>query len=364
MRAFWVLIFALLATPLLAQSRVKDIVQVQGLRANQLIGYGLVIGLPGTGDTLRNAPFTDQALKSMLDHLGVNVRGADPRIANVAAVIVTAELPALAKAGARLDVTVSSLGDATSLRGGTLVMTALLGADSQIYAAAQGPLIVSGFAASGAAQSVEEGVATVGRVPSGALVERAVPGELADLSGYGLELANPDFQTAVLIADAINGYSSQAWGVAVANAIDHRSIALIRPEKISPAKFLAAIGALEVTTDSSARVVVDERTGTVVIGENVRLSKVAITHGNLNIRISELPTVVQPNPFTNGTTQTQPLTDITVGEAGDDVAIVSGADLETLVSGLNQLGVKPKGIIAVLQAIKTAGALQAELVVQ
>jgi flagellar P-ring protein FlgI len=357
-------ILLLVCAPVFAESRVKDIVQVQGLRANQLIGYGLVIGLPGTGDTLRNAPFTDQALKSMLDHLGVNVRDADPRIANVAAVIVTAELPALAKAGARLDVTVSSLGDATSLRGGTLVMTALLGADTQIYAAAQGPLIVSGFAASGAAQSLEEGVATVGRVPSGALVERAVPGELADLAGYGLELTNPDFHTAVMIAEAINIYASKSWGVEVASAIDHRSVSLKRPEKVAPAKFLAAIGSVVVATDSPARVVVDERTGTVVIGENVRLSKVAITHGNLNIRISELPTVVQPNPFTDGTTATQPLTDINVGEAGDDVAIVTGADLETLVSGLNQLGVKPKGIIAVLQAIKTAGALQAELVVQ
>ena len=364
MKVFLASIFVLVATPLLAQSRVKDIAQVQGLRANQLIGYGLVIGLPGTGDTLRNAPFTDQALKSMLDHLGVNVRGADPRIANVAAVIVTAELPALAKAGARLDVTVSSLGDATSLRGGTLVMTALLGADSQIYAAAQGPLIVSGFAASGAAQSVEEGVATVGRVPSGALVERAVPGELADLGGFGLELANPDFQTSVVIAAAINTYSRQAWGASVANAMDHRTVQLKRPDKVAPAIFLAAIGNVQVETDSPARVVVDERTGTVVIGENVRLSKVAITHGNLNIRISELPTIVQPNPFSDGTTETQPMTDISVGETGDAVAIVSGADLETLVSGLNQLGVKPKGIIAVLQAIKTAGALQAELVVQ
>ncbi len=364
MKFITALMFVFLVPHAFAQSRVKDISQVQGLRANQLIGYGLVIGLPGTGDTLRNAPFTDQALKSMLDHLGVNVRGADPRIANVAAVIVTSELPALAKVGARLDVTVSSLGDATSLRGGTLVMTAMLGADSQIYAAAQGPLIVSGFAASGQAQTVEEGVSTVGRVPSGALVERAVPGELADLLAYGLELTNPDFATAVLIADAINGYASKAWGVSVASALDHRTVELKRPTKVAPANFLAAVGAVSVSTDTPARVVVDERTGTVVIGENVRLSKVAITHGNLNISISELPTVVQPNPFSDGTTQTQPLTDISVGEAGDDVAIVTGADLETLVSGLNQLGVKPKGIIAVLQAIKTAGALQAELVVQ
>lgn len=364
MKLIFVLTFLMIPSLGLAQSRVKDIAQVQGLRANQLIGYGLVIGLPGTGDTLRNAPFTDQALKSMLDHLGVNVRGADPRIANVAAVIVTAELPALVKVGARLDVSVSSLGDATSLRGGTLVMTAMMGADSQIYAAAQGSLIVSGFATSGEAQSLEEGIATVGRVPSGAIVERAIDGELADLTGYGLELANPDFQTAVKMAEAVNQYATQAWGTSVASAIDHRTVVLTRPPKISPAGFLAAIGTVEVTTDSPARVVVDERTGTVVIGENVRLSKVAITHGNLNIRITEMPTVVQPNPFSEGKTETQPMTDISVGEAGDDVAIVTGNDLENLVSGLNKLGVKPKGIIAVLQAIKTAGALQAELVVQ
>ncbi|MGL4404229.1 MAG: flagellar basal body P-ring protein FlgI, partial [Notoacmeibacter sp.] len=242
MKFLLVLTLLLCPTLSLAQSRVKDISQVQGLRANQLLGYGLVIGLPGTGDTLRNAPFTDQALKSMLDHLGVNVRGADPRIANVAAVIVTAELPALVKAGTRLDVSVSSLGDATSLRGGTLVMTALMGADGQIYAAAQGALIVSGFAAAGAAQSVEDGIATVGRVPSGAIVERSVAGELADLSVFGLELGNPDFQTSVSVADAINQFATATWGASVAQAIDQRTIQLKKPQRISPAAFLAAIG--------------------------------------------------------------------------------------------------------------------------
>jgi flagellar P-ring protein precursor FlgI len=347
-----------------AQSRVKDITRVQGLRANQLLGYGLVVGLPGTGDSLRNAPFTDQSVKSMLDHLGINVRGSDPRIANVAAVIVTAELPALARPGMRLDVTVSSLGDATSLRGGTLVLTALTGADGVIYGAAQGPLAGSGLAAGGEAQSVEEGVATVARIPNGATVERELPVRLDDLDTLALELANPDFSTAISVADAINAHAAQAWGVRVAAAVDHRTISLRRPPKVSHAAFLASVGSVGIAPDAPARVVIDERTGTIVIGENVRLSKVAITHGAISIRVSELPTIVQPNPFSRGETAVQPLTDIAVAEAGDDMAIVDGASLEALVDGLNRLGVRPKGIIAVLQAVKSAGALQAELVLQ
>jgi flagellar P-ring protein FlgI len=345
-------------------TRVKDITQIAGVRGNQLIGYGLVIGLPGTGDSLRNAPFTDQAIKSMLEHLGLNIRGAETRAANVAGVIATAELPAFAQPGARVDVTLSALGDATSLRGGTLVMTALLGADGQIYAGAQGPLIVSAVAASGEAESVAQGVATVGRIPDGAIVERAAPGDLEAFGALALDLANPDFATAVSVADAINMDAINRWGMSVARADNHRRIALTKPSKISPAAFLAAIGAVPVEVDTPARVVVDERTGTVVIGANVRVSKVAITHGALSIRVTEMPTIVQPNPFSEGQTANQPLTDIAVGEAGDQVAIVSGADLETLVEGLNQLGVRPQGIIAVLQAVKSAGALQAELVVQ
>jgi flagellar P-ring protein FlgI len=367
-RLIAMLAFALVAAgvfqPAFALSRVKDIAQVQGLRPNQLIGYGLVVGLSGTGDSLRNAPFTDQAIKSMLDHLGVNVRDADPRVANVAAVIVTAELPALAQVGMRLDVTASSLGDATSLRGGTLVLTALLGADGVIYAAAQGALAVSGLSAAGEAQSVEEGVPTVGRIPNGATVERALPTGLASIGALALELNNPDFQTAVAVADAINAFSSASWGKAVAVAADHRTIKLERPAKLSTAAFLAAIGAVEVVPDMPARVVIDERTGTIVIGENVRISTVAITHGAISIRVSELPTVVQPNPFAAGDTAIEPLTDIAIAEPGDDIAIVDGADLEALVMGLNRLGVKPRGIIAVLQAVKSAGALQAELVLQ
>lgn len=364
MMRLFVLLLMLLAPAAEAASRVKDITQVQGLRANQLIGYGLVVGLSGTGDSLKNAPFTDQSIKSMLDHLGVNVRDAEPRVANVAAVIVTAELPALAQVGMRLDVTVSSLGDASSLRGGTLVLTALLGADGVIYGAAQGPLAVSGLAASGQAQSVEEGVPTVGRIPNGATVERALPSSLSALPGFALELNNPDFQTAVAVADAINSHAATLWGRAVASALDHRTIRLSRPDAVSPAAFLAAVGGVEVAPDAPARVVIDERTGTIVIGENVRLSKVAITHGSISIRVTEAPMVVQPNPFSQGETAVQPATDIAIGQPGDNLAVVQGAYLDMLVTGLNRLGVKPKGIIAVLQAVKSAGALQAELVLQ
>jgi flagellar P-ring protein FlgI len=347
-----------------AETRVKDITTIEGLRANQLIGYGLVVGLPGTGDTLRNAPFTDQAIKSMLEHLGVNVRRSEIRANNAAAVIVTAELPAFIQPGGRIDVTVSALGDATSLRGGTLLMTALLGGDGEAYAAAQGALIVSAVTAAGDAETVEQGVATVGRVPGGGMVERAAPGALDATRTFALELSNPDFSTAMRVAEAVNGVSRALWGREVARAESHRRVTLAAPDPIAPAAFLAAIGDASLTVDAPARVVVDERTGTVVIGADVRLSRVAITHGAISIRVTETPMIVQPNPFAGGDTATQPLTDIVVGEAGDQVAIVEGADLETLVAGLNQLGVRPQGIIAVLQAVKSAGALQGELIVQ
>ena len=347
-----------------ANSRIKDITDLEGLRSNQLIGYGLVVGLSGTGDSLRNAPFTDQAVKSMLDNLGVNVRDADLRMQNIAAVIVTADAPAFIQPGSRMDVTVSSLGDATSLRGGTLVMTALLGADTQIYAAAQGQLVVSGFAAQGDAQALTEGVPTVARVPNGAIIERPMPGSLEGLSSLTLNLANPDFLTATKAAHAINAFASATYGKAVATARDHRAIALKKPKNISTAQFLADIGEVTVIPDIPARVVMDERTGTVVIGENVRVSKIAITHGNISIRVSEMPEIIQPDPFSLGETATQPFTDIAVAQDGDQLAIVAGTSLETLVSSLNQLGVKPKGIMAILQAIKSAGALQAELVIQ
>lgn len=362
---FLFLAAALVWTPATAMVRIKDIASLQGVRDNQLVGYGLVIGLKGSGDSLRNSPFTEQSLQSMLDSLGVNVRGARLRTRNVAAVVVTAEMPAFIGKGSEIDVTVSSLGDATSLAGGTLIATPLLGADGEIYAVAQGPVAVSGFSEEGQAARVTQGIPTVGRVPNGALIERDIQASFASIPDLVLELSNPDFRTAVRITDAINRHSVQRYGRKVARERDYRTIDLTPPGKVSMTRFIAEIEGLRVRPDQSARVVVDERTGTVVIGADVQISTVAITHGNLTVRISEAPEVSQPLPFSeNGDTVVVPRTYLDAQESGGQLAIVGGTDLQTLVRGLNRIGLRPTGIIAILQAIKTAGALQAELVIQ
>ena len=347
-----------------AATRIKDIISVQGVRANQLVGYGLVIGLNGTGDSLRNSPFTEQSLQSMLDRMGINVRNSKARTRNVAAVIVTADLPAFAGRGARIDVTVSSLGDATSLAGGSLILTPLMGADNQIYAVGQGPLAVAGFASGGKAETLTQGVPTTGRIPNGALVEREDPGRLIDEKTLVIELRNPDFNTAVNVADAINAHTVQRYGVKVARENDLRTIAIDRPFFINPTRFIAEIGELAVATDVPARVVIDERTGTIVIGRDVQVSTVAVAHGNLTVRVTESPKVSQPLPFSRGETTVTPETMVSAEEKGGNFAIVRGTNLQTLVAGLNRIGLKPQGIIAILQAIKSAGALQADLVVQ
>jgi flagellar P-ring protein precursor FlgI len=347
-----------------AATRIKDITAVQGVRANQLIGYGLVVGLNGSGDSLRNSPFTEQSLQSMLDQMGVNIRNANARTRNIAAVVVTADLPPFAGAGSRIDVTVSSLGDATSLQGGSLIMTPLNGADAAIYAVAQGPVAVSGFSAQGRAESVNQNVPTTGRIPNGALVEREVAGVLDDEGSLVLELRNPDFGTAVRIADTINAYTAQRYGRATAREQDLRSVALQRPVNVSAARYLAEIGELMTQADGPARVVIDERTGTVVIGRDVQIATVAVSHGNLTVRITESAKVSQPEPFSDGVTVVVPESFVTVNQDGANLAIMGGTNLETLVRGLNMMGLKPTGIIAILQAIKTSGALQAELVVQ
>jgi flagellar P-ring protein precursor FlgI len=349
----------------LAAVRIKDIAVLQGVRDNQLVGYGLVVGLQGTGDSLRNAPFTEQSLQSMLDTMGINVRGADLRTRNVAAVIVTADLPPFIGSGARIDISVSSLGDATSLLGGTLVMTPLTGPDGGVYAVAQGPVAVSGFSSSGAAESLSEGIPTTGRIPNGALIEREVVGSFSEIGPLVLELKNPDFNTAVRVADAINAYSMSRFGKQLAREQDFRTIALKAPADIGVPRLIAEIGELEVEPDAPARVVIDERTGTVVIGQNVQISTVAVTHGSLTVRITEAPNVSQPAPLSRGgETVVVPQTFVDASQAGGQLAIVGGADLQRLVGGLNQIGLKPTGIIAILQAIKTAGALQAELIIQ
>ena len=323
-----------------------------------------MIGLNGTGDSLRNAPFTDQSLQSMLDRMGVNIRSAQAKTRNVAAAIVTAELPAFIGRGSRIDVTVSSLGDATSLVGGSLIMTPLAGPDNQIYAVAQGPVTVSGFQVGGAAETLTQNVPTSARIPNGALVEREPPSRFGEDRFMVLELRNPDFGTAVRVADTINAYSSTRYGMRPAEERDLRTVTLVKPHNVGAARFIAEIGSLPIQPDSPARVVVDERTGTIVIGNDVRISTVAVAHGNLTVRVTETPQASQPLPFSEGETVVLPETRVTADEAGGKVAVVKGANLQMLVSGLNRMGLKPASIIAILQAIKSAGALQADLVVQ
>jgi len=350
--------------PASSASRIKDIATLQAARDNQLVGYGLVIGLQGSGDGLRNSPFTEQSIRAMLENLGIATEGGRARARNVAAVIVTANLPAFVQSGSRIDVNVSSLGDATSLAGGTLVMTPMRAADGEIYAVAQGPVFVSGFSAQGQAETLTQGVPTAGRVPNGAIVERQVQASFSDLGTLTLQLRNPDFSTAVMIVDVINEYSGSRFGKALAREQDARTVLIHKPDGISPARFISELENLIVESDTPARVVVDERTGTIVIGQDVRISRVAISHGTLTVRITEAPKVVQPEPFSKGETAIEPYTAIDANQPDARVAVLDGPDLETLVAGLNRMGVKPDGIIAILQGIKSAGALQADLVLQ
>ncbi|HEY1943959.1 MAG TPA: flagellar basal body P-ring protein FlgI [Roseiarcus sp.] len=357
------LILCALAGHASAAVRIKDITSVRGAQDNQLIGYGLVVGLQGTGDTLQNAPFTRQALESMLDHMGINVRGAQVRNRNLAAVIVTADMPVGLDIGSRIDVTVSALGDAPSLMGGTLLMTQLTGGDGQTYATAQGAVSVTGFDVAGQAETLSQGVPTAGHISNGAIVARPIPSP-PDQLRMMLELRNPDYNTAVRIVDAINAYSQQRFGRRSAFEMDGHAVELFRPANMSTTRYMAEIGELSVEPDTPARVVVDSRTGTVVIGQDVQISTVGVTYGTLSVRVSETPVASQPNPMSRGTTVVLPRTQIDVEQPNGQVAVVSGSSLRTLVNGLNRIGVKPSGVIAILQAIKTAGALQADLVVQ
>jgi flagellar P-ring protein FlgI len=345
-------------------ARIKDIAILQSARDNQLVGYGLVIGLQGSGDGLRNSPFTEQSMRAMLENLGIATEGGRMRANNVAAVIVTANLPPFVQSGARIDVTVSSLGDASSLAGGTLIMTPLRAADGEIYAVAQGPVLVSGFSAQGQAEQLSQGVPTTGRVPNGAIVEREVEQRLGDLRQLILQLRNPDFSTAVRVTDSINEFALARYGRRVAAEQDARTVSINKPDGISTARFFAELENIPVYSDSPARVVVDERSGTIVIGQDVKIARVAVSHGALTVRITEMPRIVQPEPFSRGETAVEPFTAIEASRPDSKVAILDGPDLQTLVAGLNRLGVKPDGIIAILQGIKSAGALQAELVIQ
>ncbi|MCX7900247.1 MAG: flagellar basal body P-ring protein FlgI [Methylocystis sp.] len=353
----------LIASEAQAVVRIKDITYPQGPRDYQLVGYGVVVGLQGTGDTLRNAPFTEQSTVSMLNRLGVNVT-SQMRTRNIAAVMVTAALPPFVGWGSTVDVTVSSMGDATSLMGGTLVLTALAGVDGQTYAFAQGPIAVSGFSAQGDNEKLTHGVATVGRIPNGATIEREPPRPDSADATLILQLRNPDFATSVHIADAVNAYARRRYGSALAHERDNRSVILSLPAGAKATRFLAEIGDLKVEAETPARVVIDERTGTVVIGADVQISPVAVTHGGLTVRITETPQVSQPAPFSDGQTVVTTQTNVAAAEETGQVAMLSGPTLKTLVKGLNQIGVRPTGVISILQAIKNAGALQADLVIQ
>jgi flagellar P-ring protein FlgI len=359
-----VVLAASVPNPASATVRIKDIATIEGIRDNQLVGYGLVFGLEGTGDTLRNAPFTEQTMQSMLDRLGINVRNQALRSRNVAAVMVTAELPPFMNRGQRIDITVSSMGDASSLMGGTLVMTPLSGADGKVHAVAQGEVAVSGTAAVGQAESVNQGVPTVGRIPNGATIELPNNNRPGDVGPMALDLKNPDFATAIRIVDAINAYSLRRWGLRTARERDFRSVALTLPPHMGTTRYVAEIGALLVEPDTEARVIIDARTGTIVIGQDVQISTVAVTHGTLTVRVTETPVVSQPAPFSRGKTVVVPRTDVDINENGGQLRVVNGTTLRRLVAGLNQIGLKPSGIIAILQAIKSAGALQADLVTQ
>ena len=348
-----------MADPCLAKSRIKDIVEFEGVRNNMLVGYGLVVGLNGSGDSLRNAPFTKQSLEAMLERLGVNTRDANLNTKNVAAVMVTASLPAFVATGAPIDATVSALGDAKSLQGGTLLVTPLLGADGQAYAVAQGTVQTGSVSAGGASgSSVSKGVPTAGRIASGAIVEREIGFQLANMGQLRMTLRNPDFTTASRIANVIN---TAFPGCARA---DNPTIVTIQPPAGQDmVHFLSQVENLSVDTDEPAKVVIDEVAGVIVMGENVRISTVAIAQGNLTIRVQESPGVSQPAPFSQGQTVGVPQTNISVDEEKGKqlITLKSGASLSTLISGLNTLGVTPRDMISILQAIKAAGALQAEI---
>jgi flagellar P-ring protein precursor FlgI len=348
-----------------ATSRVKDIADFEGVRDNQLVGYGLVVGLNGTGDSLDKSVFTRESLIGMLERLGVNARDSKLDTKNVAAVMVTASLPPFARQGTRIDVEIAALGDAKSLQGGTLLVTPMLGADSEVYAVAQGPVAIGGYTASGDASTVTKGVPTSGRISNGAIVEREIGFSMDNMRNVKITLRNPDFTTAQRVADAINGYLS----LAAARPLDPGTVELAVPPTFQgdTVGLLTKIEQLPVEPDEVARVVIDENSGVIVMGENVRISTVAIAQGNLTIRITETAQVSQPSPFSNtGTTTTVPRTNIQVDEQnGNKLAVMpSGVTLQELVNGLNALGVGPRDMISILRAIKAAGALQADIEVR
>ncbi len=344
-----------------AASRIKDIADFEGIRENQLIGYGLVVGLNGTGDSLGNTPFTQQSLQAMLERLGVNTRNIALNTDTVAAVMVTANLPPFATQGTRIDVNVSALGDADSLQGGTLLVTPLVGADGEVYAIAQGSVAIGGFSAQADAASVVRGVPTAGRIANGGLVERELDFQLASLTTLRLALRNPDLTTARRVALSIN----ELIGMPTAEPLDPATVRLDLPQQYNGniVDLLTDIEQLIVEPDLAARIVIDENSGIIVMGQDVKVSMVAVAQGNLTVTIAETPQVSQPLPFAdNGQTVVVPRSEVSVNEDGTKLAIVPETiTLKQLVDGLNALGIGPRDMISILQAIKAAGALQAEI---
>jgi flagellar P-ring protein precursor FlgI len=343
-----------------ATARIKDIIDIEGVRENQLVGYGLVVGLNGTGDSLNSAPFTRQSLQAMLERLGVNTRGENMRTANVAAVMVTANLPPFATQGSRLDVSVASLGDSDSLQGGTLLVTPLLGADGEVYAIAQGQVLINGFKAEGDAATIISGVPTTGRIANGGLIEREIGFVLGDQRTLRLALRNPDLTTARRIALSINDF----LGMPTATPEDPATVRINLPYHFNGniVDLLTDIEQLVVETDMPAKIVIDENSGIIVMGADVRVSTVAVAQSGLTVTIAESPEIVQPNPLSFGVTAVEPRTDLTVTSSDSNLALVrESVTLQQLVDGLNALGISPRDLIAILQAIKAAGALQAEI---
>jgi flagellar P-ring protein FlgI len=344
-----------------ATARIKDIINIEGVRDNQLVGYGLVVGLNGTGDGLNNSPFTKQSLQAMLERLGVNTRGESMRTGNVAAVMVTANLPAFSTQGSRLDVNVASLGDATSLQGGTLLVTPLLGADGEVYAIAQGDVTINGFKATGDSATIISGVPTTGRISSGGLIEREIAFQLGAQRTLRLALKNPDFTTSRRIALSINDFI----GTPCAVPEDSATVRLTLPQNFNGniVDLITDVEQLVVDTDQPAKIVIDENSGIIVMGKDVRVSTVAVAQSNLTVSIAETPVVSQPSPLSQGgVTKVVPRTELKVNEVNSDLALVhESVSLQQLVDGLNALGINPRDLIAILQAIKASGALQADI---
>ncbi len=345
-------------------SRLKDIADFEGIRDNLLVGYGLVVGLNNTGDTLANGHFTKQSLLAMLERLGVKPTEAGLNSKNVAAVMVTASLPGFTRQGSRIDVVISALGDSKNLLGGTLLVTPLLGADGEVYAVAQGQVAVGGFSAGGAAETVTKGVPTSGRIANGAIVEKEIGFELSALNKVRITLRNPDFTTSRRLSQAVNAF----LGTNAAKPTDPGTVDLRIPRgyEENVVGLLTDIEQLRIQPDQIARIVIDEQSGTIVMGENVKISTVAIAQGSLTIRVTEGAEVSQPGPFAQaGETQQVAQTDAQVDEGADKkfAVVERGVTLQDLVNGLNALGIGPRDLITILQAIKTAGALQAEIVV-